>query len=83
MSNICLTIIPSIFCIQRGKTELAKALSDFMFDTEEAMIRLDMSEYMEKHTVSRLVGAPPGYGEFIFLKILFIDLASPVSNSLS
>lgn len=44
-----------------GKTELAKALSDFMFDTEEAMIRLDMSEYMEKHTVSRLVGAPPGY----------------------
>jgi ATP-dependent Clp protease ATP-binding subunit ClpB len=44
-----------------GKTELAKALSEFMFDTEEAMIRLDMSEYMEKHTVSRLVGAPPGY----------------------
>jgi ATP-dependent Clp protease ATP-binding subunit ClpB len=39
-----------------GKTELAKALSEFMFDTEEAMIRLDMSEYMEKHTVSRLVG---------------------------
>lgn len=44
-----------------GKTELAKALSEFMFDTEEAMIRLDMSEYMEKHTVSRLLGAPPGY----------------------
>lgn len=44
-----------------GKTELCKALSEFMFDTEEAMIRLDMSEYMEKHTVSRLVGAPPGY----------------------
>jgi ATP-dependent Clp protease ATP-binding subunit ClpA len=44
-----------------GKTELAKALAEFMFDTEEAMIRLDMSEYMEKHTVSRLVGAPPGY----------------------
>jgi ATP-dependent Clp protease ATP-binding subunit ClpB len=44
-----------------GKTELAKALSEFMFDTDEAMIRIDMSEYMEKHTVSRLLGAPPGY----------------------
>uniref|UniRef100_A0A7S1B777 Clp R domain-containing protein n=1 Tax=Corethron hystrix TaxID=216773 RepID=A0A7S1B777_9STRA len=44
-----------------GKTELCKALSEFMFDTEEAIIRIDMSEYMEKHTVSRLVGAPPGY----------------------
>ena len=44
-----------------GKTELAKALAEFMFDSEEAMVRLDMSEYMEKHTVSRLVGAPPGY----------------------
>jgi len=44
-----------------GKTELCKALSEFMFDTEEALIRIDMSEYMEKHTVSRLVGAPPGY----------------------
>jgi ATP-dependent Clp protease ATP-binding subunit ClpB len=44
-----------------GKTELAKALAAFMFDTEEAMVRIDMSEYMEKHSVSRLVGAPPGY----------------------
>ena len=44
-----------------GKTELAKALSEFLFDTEDSMIRIDMSEYMEKHTVSRLVGAPPGY----------------------
>jgi ATP-dependent Clp protease ATP-binding subunit ClpB len=44
-----------------GKTELCKALSEFMFDTEEALIRIDMSEYMEKHTVSRLVGSPPGY----------------------
>jgi ATP-dependent Clp protease ATP-binding subunit ClpB len=44
-----------------GKTELAKALAEFMFDTDQAIIRLDMSEYMEKHTVSRLVGAPPGY----------------------
>jgi len=44
-----------------GKTELCKALADFMFDTEDAIIRMDMSEYMEKHTVSRLVGAPPGY----------------------
>jgi len=44
-----------------GKTELAKALAEFMFDTEQAMIRIDMSEYMEKHSVSRLIGAPPGY----------------------
>jgi len=44
-----------------GKTELAKALAQFMFDTEEAMIRIDMSEFMEKHSVSRLIGAPPGY----------------------
>jgi ATP-dependent Clp protease ATP-binding subunit ClpB len=44
-----------------GKTELARALAEFMFDSEEAMVRLDMSEYMEKHTVSRLIGAPPGY----------------------
>jgi ATP-dependent Clp protease ATP-binding subunit ClpB len=44
-----------------GKTELARALAEFMFDSQEAMVRLDMSEYMEKHTVSRLVGAPPGY----------------------
>jgi ATP-dependent Clp protease ATP-binding subunit ClpB len=44
-----------------GKTELAKALAWFLFDNEQAMIRLDMSEYMEKHAVSRLVGAPPGY----------------------
>jgi len=44
-----------------GKTELCKALSEFMFDSEDAMIRIDMSEYMEKHTVSRLLGAPPGY----------------------
>jgi ATP-dependent Clp protease ATP-binding subunit ClpB len=44
-----------------GKTELCKALAGFMFDTEEAMVRIDMSEFMEKHSVSRLVGAPPGY----------------------
>ena len=44
-----------------GKTELARALAEFMFDDERAMIRLDMSEYMEKHSVSRLIGAPPGY----------------------
>jgi ATP-dependent Clp protease ATP-binding subunit ClpB len=44
-----------------GKTELAKALAEFLFDSERAMIRIDMSEYMEKHSVSRLVGAPPGY----------------------
>ena len=44
-----------------GKTELAKALAEYLFDTEKAMVRIDMSEYMEKHSVSRLVGAPPGY----------------------
>lgn len=44
-----------------GKTELAKAIATFLFDTEEAMIRLDMSEYMEKHSVAKLVGSPPGY----------------------
>ena len=47
-----------------GKTELARALAEFLFDTEEAMVRIDMSEYMEKHTVSRLIGAPPGYVGF-------------------
>jgi ATP-dependent Clp protease ATP-binding subunit ClpB len=44
-----------------GKTELARALAEFMFDDERAIVRIDMSEYMEKHTVSRLIGAPPGY----------------------
>src|SRR6266478_3368903 len=44
-----------------GKTELCKALAEFLFDTEEAMIRVDMSEFMEKHSVARLIGAPPGY----------------------
>lgn len=44
-----------------GKTELARALAEFMFDDENAMVRIDMSEYMERHTVSRLIGAPPGY----------------------
>ncbi|WP_027461349.1 ATP-dependent chaperone ClpB [Deinococcus murrayi] len=44
-----------------GKTELAKALAEFLFDSADAMVRLDMSEYMEKHTVARLIGAPPGY----------------------
>jgi len=44
-----------------GKTELARALAEFLFDSDQAMVRIDMSEYMEKHTVSRLIGAPPGY----------------------
>ncbi len=44
-----------------GKTELTKALADFLFDDDQAMVRIDMSEYMEKHAVSRLIGAPPGY----------------------
>lgn len=47
-----------------GKTELARALAEFLFDTEEAMVRLDMTEYQEKHTVARLIGAPPGYVGF-------------------
>ena len=53
-----------------GKTELCKALAEFMFDSEDAIIRFDMSEYMEKHTVSRLVGAPPGYGKLSILYFL-------------
>src|SRR5207249_5484892 len=44
-----------------GKTELARALAEFLFDDEQAMVRLDMSEYQERHTVARLIGAPPGY----------------------
>ena len=44
-----------------GKTELARALAEFMFDSQDAMVRIDMSEYVEKHSVARLVGAPPGY----------------------
>src|SRR5256886_4702142 len=44
-----------------GKTELCKALAQFLFDDEHAMVRVDMSEYMEKHSVARLIGAPPGY----------------------
>ncbi len=44
-----------------GKTQVAKTLAKFLFDTEKSLIRIDMSEYMEKHAVSRLVGAPPGY----------------------
>ena len=44
-----------------GKTELAKSLAEFMFNDEDALIRIDMSEYMEKHAVARLIGAPPGY----------------------
>ena len=47
-----------------GKTELTRALAEFLFDTEDAMIRIDMSEYMEKHSVARLIGAPPGYVGF-------------------
>src|SRR5206468_2699988 len=44
-----------------GKTELARALAEFLFDSQDAMVRIDMSEYMEKHSVSRLIGPPPGY----------------------
>ena len=44
-----------------GKTETARALAEFLFDDDQAMVRIDMSEYMEKHAVARLIGAPPGY----------------------
>jgi ATP-dependent Clp protease ATP-binding subunit ClpB len=44
-----------------GKTELSKALAEFLFDSEDHLVRIDMSEYMEKHSVARLIGAPPGY----------------------
>jgi ATP-dependent Clp protease ATP-binding subunit ClpB len=44
-----------------GKTELCKALAGFLFDSEEHLVRIDMSEFMEKHSVARLIGAPPGY----------------------
>src|SRR6185437_10663081 len=44
-----------------GKTELARSLAEFLFDSDQAMVRIDMSEYMERHAVSRLIGAPPGY----------------------
>jgi ATP-dependent Clp protease ATP-binding subunit ClpB len=44
-----------------GKTELARALADYLFDDERAIVRIDMSEYQERHAVSRLMGAPPGY----------------------
>src|SRR5207344_993094 len=47
-----------------GKTEVARALAEFMFDDERAMVRIDMSEYMERHAVARLIGAPPGYVGF-------------------
>ncbi|KAE8694476.1 Chaperone protein ClpB2 [Hibiscus syriacus] len=55
-----------------GKTELAKALASYLFNTEEALVRIDMSEYMEKHAVSRLIGAPPAHGDVFnaFLQIL-------------
>jgi len=54
--------VPSSFWVRRrGKTETARALAEFLFDDEQSMIRIDMSEYMEKHAVARLIGAPPGY----------------------
>ncbi len=48
-----------------GKTELSKALAEFLFDTEEFMVRIDMSEFMERHSVARLIGAPPGYVGYV------------------
>ena len=47
-----------------GKTELSKAVAEFLFDNEDAIVRIDMSEFMEKHSIARLIGAPPGYVVF-------------------
>src|SRR5208337_4798013 len=54
-------LVPVPRADRRGQEELAKALAEFLFDDEQAMIRIDMSEYSEKHSVARLLGAPPGY----------------------
>ena len=62
-----------------GKTELARALAEFLFDDDEALIRVDMSEYMEKFAVSRLVGAPPGYVGYEEISVL---VRSAVASSL-
>lgn len=63
--SLCPLVMSRLFVMSLwagvGKTELAKALAAFLFDSEDAMVRIDMSEYMEKHSVSRLIGAPPGY----------------------
>jgi ATP-dependent Clp protease ATP-binding subunit ClpB len=59
-----------------GKTELARALAEFLFDDEHAMIRIDMSEYMEKHTVSRLTGPPPGYEGYVSFEICYHTLSN-------
>ena len=70
-----------------GKTELAKALAEFIFDSEQAIVRVDMSEYMEKHSVARLIGAPPGYvgydegGQLITGS--FMDYTMPRADSMS
>lgn len=56
-----ITLFSASVCSCAGKTELAKALAEFLFDDANAMLRIDMSEYMERHSVSRLIGAPPGY----------------------
>ena len=58
-SELMIIILP--LCTGVGKTELAKALAVQLFDSEKMMVRIDMGEYMEKHSVSRLIGAPPGY----------------------
>ena len=64
-------------CVQGvGKTETAKALAEFVFDDEDAMTRIDMSEYGEKHTVSRLIGAPPGYSKLFVLRCMLYGCSS-------
>ncbi len=65
-----------------GKTELCKALANFMFDSDEAMVRIDMSEFMEKHSVSRLVGAPPGYFAVTFALSAVTSSANRDNNRL-
>ena len=65
-----------------GKTETAKALAEFVFDDEDAMTRIDLSEYGEKHTVSRLIGAPPGYSKYapIVTCVFLTDFCSHAIN---
>jgi len=80
MMNVPPTIFYcSVLCVSVqgvGKTETAKALAEFVFDDEDAMTRIDMSEYGEKHTVSRLIGAPPGYSKLFVLRCMLYGCSS-------
>jgi len=57
-----------------GKTELAKALAEQLFDSDNQLVRIDMSEYMEQHSVSRLIGAPPGYDFFLYFTLIVLGM---------